>query len=103
MRGAGIPVAGTGPRGGYRLARPPADISVLDVLEAIDGDEPAFQCLEIRRRGPTAGPAPVPVLVEQRNPVRPVARTDDKAAHLRELGADPARVDLFDGDAVKQA
>ncbi len=35
--------------------------------------------------------------------MRTVARTDDKAAHLRELGADPARVDLFDGDAVKQA
>ena len=57
MSRAGILVAGTGPRGGYRLARPPTDISVLDVLEAIDGDEPAFQCLEIRRRGPTAVPA----------------------------------------------
>jgi Rrf2 family protein len=57
MSRAGILVAGTGPRGGYRLARPPADISVLDVLEALDGDEPAFQCLEIRRRGPTAVPA----------------------------------------------
>jgi Rrf2 family protein len=57
MSRAGILVAGTGPRGGYRLARPPADISVVDVLEAIDGDEPAFQCLEIRRRGPTAVPA----------------------------------------------
>ncbi|MDQ6855100.1 MAG: Rrf2 family transcriptional regulator [Actinomycetota bacterium] len=57
MSRAGILVAGTGPRGGYSLARPPADISVLDVLEALDGDEPAFQCLEIRRRGPTAVPA----------------------------------------------
>jgi Rrf2 family protein len=57
MSRAGILVAGTGPRGGYRLARPPADISVLDVLEAIDGDEPPFRCLEIRRRGPTAVPA----------------------------------------------
>jgi len=43
-----------GPRGGYRLARPPAEITVLDVVEAIDGDEPAFRCTEIRRRGPTA-------------------------------------------------
>jgi Rrf2 family protein len=46
-----------GPRGGYRLARPPAEITVLDVVEAIDGDEPAFRCTEIRRRGPTAQPA----------------------------------------------
>ncbi|HKA93901.1 MAG TPA: Rrf2 family transcriptional regulator [Acidimicrobiia bacterium] len=54
MSRAGILVAGTGPRGGYRLARPPADISVLDVVEAVDGDDPAFRCLEIRRRGPAA-------------------------------------------------
>jgi Rrf2 family protein len=57
MSRAEILVAGTGPRGGYRLARRPADISVLDVVEALDGDEPAFRCLEIRRRGPTAVPA----------------------------------------------
>ena len=46
-----------GPRGGYRLARPAAEITVLDVVEAIDGDESAFRCTEIRRRGPTAVPA----------------------------------------------
>ena len=57
MSRAGILVAETGPRGGYRLARPPADVSALEVVEAIDGEEPAFQCLEIRRRGPTAVPA----------------------------------------------
>ena len=57
MSRAGILVAGTGPGGGYRLARPPADVSVLDVVEAIDGEDSAFQCLEIRRRGPTAMPA----------------------------------------------
>ena len=57
MSRAGILVAVTGPGGGYRLARPPADVSVLDVVEALDGEEPAFQCLEIRRRGPTAMPA----------------------------------------------
>ena len=54
MSRAGILTSGKGPRGGYRLARPPADISVLDVIEAVDGDEPPFRCLEIRRRGPAA-------------------------------------------------
>jgi Rrf2 family protein len=57
MSRAGILTAGTGPRGGYRLAKGPADISVLDVIEAVDGDEPAFRCMEIRRRGPAALPA----------------------------------------------
>ncbi len=46
-----------GPRGGYRLARPAAQITVLDVVEAIDGQQPAFRCTEIRRRGPAAQPA----------------------------------------------
>ena len=46
-----------GPRGGYRLARPASEITVLDVVEAIDGDESAFRCSEIRRRGPAAVPA----------------------------------------------
>lgn len=45
-----------GPRGGYRLARAATEITMRDVLEAIDGTEPAFRCTEIRRRGPTALP-----------------------------------------------
>ena len=54
---AGILESVQGPRGGYRLARPASEITLLDVVEAIDGDEPAFRCTEIRRRGPTAMPA----------------------------------------------
>ncbi len=49
---AGILDAVPGARGGYRLARPAATISVLDVVEAIDGAEPSFRCTEIRRQGP---------------------------------------------------
>lgn len=55
---AGIVTGGQGPRGGYRLARPPAHITVLEVVEAVDGDDPAFKCTEIRRRGPCAVPDP---------------------------------------------
>ena len=54
---AGILESVPGPAGGYRLARPPADVTVLDVVEAIDGSAPAFTCTEIRRRGPAAVPA----------------------------------------------
>ena len=51
---AGVLETVKGPRGGYRLARPATEITVLDVVEAIDGAEPAFRCTEIRRRGPSA-------------------------------------------------
>src|SRR3954454_9993789 len=57
LAGAGVLATVKGARGGYRLARPPAEITVLDVVEAIDGDEAAFRCSEIRRRGPMAMPA----------------------------------------------
>ncbi len=54
LTAAGI-VAGTAGRsGGYRLARKPADITVLDVVAALDGVEPQFHCREIRRQGSCA-------------------------------------------------
>src|SRR5438552_15989956 len=57
MSRAGILAAVPGRGGGYRLARPAVDVSVLEVVEAVDGEDPAFKCLEIRRRGPAAAPA----------------------------------------------
>lgn len=51
---AGIVVTVRGIRGGYRLARPAAEITVLEVVAAVEGDDPAFKCTEIRRRGPCA-------------------------------------------------
>jgi Rrf2 family protein len=57
LAAAGVLQTVKGARGGYRLARPPVEISVLEVVEALDGDESAFRCTEIRRRGPLAMPA----------------------------------------------
>jgi len=54
---AGVLDSVPGPRGGFRLVRPAADLTVLDVVEAIDGVDPSFTCTEIRRRGPTRLPA----------------------------------------------
>jgi Rrf2 family protein len=54
MSRAGLLDSVPGQRGGYRLARPASRISVLEVVEAIDGSTPAFRCSEIRRRGPAA-------------------------------------------------
>ncbi len=53
---AGITTSTTGPQGGYRLARPAADISLLDIVLAVDGGQTAFRCSEIRQRGPAASP-----------------------------------------------
>ena len=53
---AGLLESVPGPRGGYRLAKPAADITVLDVVRAVEGDDPAFRCSEIRRRGPAGQP-----------------------------------------------
>jgi DNA-binding IscR family transcriptional regulator len=40
------------------LIRPAAEITVLDVVLAIEGREPAFRCTEIRQNGPLpASPA----------------------------------------------
>jgi nucleoside-diphosphate-sugar epimerase len=49
------------------------------------------------------GPATVRGVLDNGHHVRAVARNDDKAAQLRDLGAEPVTVDLFDGDAVKAA
>jgi Rrf2 family protein len=54
LSAAGIVESVPGPRGGYRLARPAAEITVLDVVLAVDGEEPAFTCTEIRQCGPGA-------------------------------------------------
>lgn len=52
LTAANVIVAVPGPRGGYRLARAPQDITLLEIIEAIDGKEPAFVCRELRRRAP---------------------------------------------------
>ncbi len=56
LSAVGIVASVSGPRGGYRLAKPAASISVLDVVLAVDGPEPAFRCTEIRQSGPAACP-----------------------------------------------
>jgi Rrf2 family protein len=56
LSNAGILEALPGPKGGYRLARPPKDITLLDIVLAVEGPERAFRCAEIRRRGPNPPP-----------------------------------------------
>ncbi|MGO4565423.1 Rrf2 family transcriptional regulator [Rhizobium sp. 2YAF20] len=56
LSGAGILETLPGPKGGYRLAKAPAAISLLDIVLAVEGPAPAFRCNEIRQRGPNPVP-----------------------------------------------
>ncbi|BAN48400.1 Rrf2 family transcriptional regulator [Metapseudomonas resinovorans] len=47
---AGLVAATEGVRGGFRLARPADEISVLDIVRAIDGDKQIFECRDVRQR-----------------------------------------------------
>ncbi|MGP4017505.1 RrF2 family transcriptional regulator [Saccharopolyspora sp. 5N708] len=48
---AGLLHSVPGAHGGFLLARQPEEITLMDVVSAIEGREPAFQCAEIRRQG----------------------------------------------------
>ncbi|QIT49240.1 Rrf2 family transcriptional regulator [Streptomyces antibioticus] len=54
---AGLIRSVQGKSGGYALTRAPEQITVLDVVDAVDGPGSAFVCTEIRQRGPLATPA----------------------------------------------
>lgn len=41
-----------GPTGGYRLALAPEKISILEIVEAIEGRSHSFECTEIRANNP---------------------------------------------------
>jgi Rrf2 family protein len=56
LSGAKILSSLPGPTGGYRLARTPGQISLLDIVLAVEGAAPAFRCAEIRQRGPNPLP-----------------------------------------------
>jgi Rrf2 family protein len=58
LQKAGLVSASEGVRGGYRLARQPANISFLQIVDAIEGRKPLFDCQEIRSRCALFGAAP---------------------------------------------
>jgi Rrf2 family protein len=52
LSAVGILESVPGPAGGYRLAQPAGRITLLDIVLAVEGRQPAFRCGEIRRNGP---------------------------------------------------
>jgi Rrf2 family protein len=81
---AGILTGTTGPRGGFRLARPAAGITLLDIVEAVDGGSAPYECREIRQQGRGA------LRPEDCRDTCPLARrmSDAHAAWRRTLAAD---------------
>lgn len=59
LSSAGILESVSGPAGGYRLGRPAGEITLLDIVLAVEGKQPAFRCADIRRHGPFKLPASV--------------------------------------------
>jgi Rrf2 family protein len=49
---AGLVESTLGPSGGYRLAKPPKQISFLDIVEAVEGPLSTFVCANIRNNNP---------------------------------------------------
>lgn len=48
---AGIVFSVPGVKGGYRLSKSPDDITFWDVVEAVEGPKPIFQCKNIKDNG----------------------------------------------------
>lgn len=49
LQKAGLVTSAEGIGGGFRLAKAPGEISVLDIADAVEGYKPLFNCREIRR------------------------------------------------------
>lgn len=56
LAAAGLLHTAPGPRGGYSLAKPAKNITLLDVVEAVEGKKSTFLCSEIRKKGPCSMP-----------------------------------------------
>ncbi|KJS37212.1 MAG: Rrf2 family transcriptional regulator [Hyphomonas sp. BRH_c22] len=54
---AGIVVSRRGAVGGYSLAKSPKEISLWNIMAAVEGSGPAFRCTEIRQNGPCGAKA----------------------------------------------
>ena len=49
---AGLVHTTLGPSGGYRLAKPPAELTFLEIVEAVEGKAQTFVCTNIRNNNP---------------------------------------------------
>lgn len=94
---AGILDAVPGPKGGYRLNKPPEDITLLDIVLAVEGHGFAFRCNEIRQRGPNPLPSKAfnkPCLINVTMlRAEQVYRAELAKTSIADLGAELAAID----------
>lgn len=55
LASAGLVNTTSGPKGGYSLSRSPSKITMLDIVEAVEGKKMTFNCQEIRGNIPCKG------------------------------------------------
>ncbi len=99
LQKAGLLVATEGVRGGFALARPASKISVLDVVLAIDGDKPLFECREIRSRCAVFEDEPPPWATQGTCSINAVMRIAE--ARMRETLSTVSLADLADRVSAK--
>jgi Rrf2 family protein len=90
----GMLVAQRGPGRGYVLARPPADISVRDVLEAIEGDDLFRRCVFLSTQCSDEHPCP---LHHHLNPAVAELKTALERLSLADLADHPVTTRLRPG------
>ncbi|MDR7375429.1 Rrf2 family protein [Rhodoferax ferrireducens] len=96
---AGLVKATAGIRGGYQLARLPEQISVLDVVDAIEGAKPLFDCQQIRGKCTIFEGNPPPWMTRGICGIHAVMLKAEKA--MRDELARTSIRDLVDGVANK--
>ncbi|WP_202918711.1 RrF2 family transcriptional regulator [Saccharothrix deserti] len=87
---AGIVRSTPGPRGGYLLDRPPHAVTLMDVVTAVEGPDPAFRCTEIRPDGPHTTRCAIDTAMHRAELAR---RRELAARTLADLDADVRRAD----------
>lgn len=96
---AGIVASAEGIRGGYRLARPPEEITVLEVVDAVEGGKPLFKCREVRRNCVLYQDSPPPSATRGLCGIHALMR--DAERQMREVLGDRTLADLAGSVKVK--
>ena len=94
MSRAGLVISVVGRGGGYRLARSPSEITLLDVVQALEGRTTFFRCAEIRRNLPARRKSQVCSIAKAMYQAESAWREELRAVSLADIAADVRRLPL---------